>query len=135
MLFVILLWRFIRMRVIQTSNLDLISRRYQLMVVDMLKNWSCRYSSHYFIKFITFMLFIMLLTWILLHYIWFLVICILDLSIYSKFESIILFFLKKRKKNTFANFFIFLKQFFKSVFILFIYFYIFFTTKHFLVIM
>ena len=123
------------MRVIQTSNLDLISRRYQLMVVDMLKNWSCRYSNHYFIKFITFMLFIMLLTWILFHYIWFLVICILDLSIYSKFESIILFFLKKRKKNTFANFFIFLKQFFKSVFILFIYFYIFFTTKHFLVIM
>ena len=99
MLFVDLLWCFIRMRVIQIGNVDLISRIYQLMVVDMLKNWSCRYSSHYFIKFIAFMRFIMLLTWILFHHIWFFVICILDLSIYNKFESIILFFFKKKVAN------------------------------------
>ena len=32
---------------IQTNNANLIN---QIMVVSMLKNWSCRYSSHYFIK-------------------------------------------------------------------------------------
>ena len=35
----------------------LISRRYQIMVASMLKNWSCRYSNHYFIKFVGFMSF------------------------------------------------------------------------------
>ena len=33
---------------------DLISPRYQIMVVIMLKNWSRRYSSHYIIKFVGF---------------------------------------------------------------------------------
>ena len=51
---VVLLPHFIRVRVIQTSKADLISRKYQIMVVNMLKNWSYRYSSHYFIKFVGF---------------------------------------------------------------------------------
>ena len=44
------------MRAIQTSKTDLISQRYQNMIVIILKNWSSRYSSHYFIKFIGFIL-------------------------------------------------------------------------------
>ena len=43
------------MRAIQTDKIDLISRKYQIMVVSMLKNWSYRYSNYYFIKFIGFM--------------------------------------------------------------------------------
>ena len=54
-LFVILLQRFIYVGAIQTGKVDLISRKYQIMVVSMLKNWSCMYYSHYFIKFIGFM--------------------------------------------------------------------------------
>ena len=34
----------------------------------------------------------MLLSWILFDYLWYLVVCILNLSIYYKFESIIFFF-------------------------------------------
>ena len=55
-LFVLLLRRFIYVGAIETGKADLISRRYQLMVVGVLKNWSCRYSSNYIIKFIDFML-------------------------------------------------------------------------------
>ena len=54
-LFVVLLQRFICVGGIQTGKTDLISRRYQIMVVSMLKNWSCSYSSQYFIKFAGFM--------------------------------------------------------------------------------
>ena len=53
----------------------------------------------------------MLLIWILLHYVWFLDICILDLSIYYNFKSIILFFLSKKKKVSGNGLF-----FFKSAF-------------------
>ena len=42
-------------RMIQTSKADLINRKYQIMIVNMLKNWSRRYSSHYIIKFVNFM--------------------------------------------------------------------------------
>ena len=35
--------------------MDLISRRYQIIVVSMLKNKSCRYFSCYIIKFVGFM--------------------------------------------------------------------------------
>ena len=40
---------------IQTDKTNLINRRYQIIVVSMLKNWSHIYSSHYIIKFIGFM--------------------------------------------------------------------------------
>ena len=53
-LFVVLLRHFICVRVIQTNKVDLISQRYQFMVISILQNWSCRYSSHYFIKFVGF---------------------------------------------------------------------------------
>ena len=55
-LFVVLLWRFICVGAIETDKADLISRRYEMIVVSMLKNWSCRYSSHHIIKFVDFML-------------------------------------------------------------------------------
>ena len=51
MLFVILLQCFICVGAIQTCKVDLISPRYQIMIVNMLKNWSCKYYSHYIIKF------------------------------------------------------------------------------------
>ena len=47
-----LLRRFICVRAIQTGKEDLINRRYQIMIISMLKNWNYRYSSHYFIKFV-----------------------------------------------------------------------------------
>ena len=37
-LFVILLRLFIRVRTIQTGNVDLINQRYQIMIISMLKN-------------------------------------------------------------------------------------------------
>ena len=43
------------MRAIQTSIADLISRRYHIKVVSMLKNLSSRFSSYYIIKFVSFM--------------------------------------------------------------------------------
>ena len=53
-LFVILLRHFIYVGAIQTSKTYLIGQRYKIMIVNTLKNWSCRYSSRYFIKFISF---------------------------------------------------------------------------------
>ena len=41
---------------IQIGKVDLIRRKYQIMVVNMLKNQNYRYSSQYFIKFVGFML-------------------------------------------------------------------------------
>ena len=54
-LFVILLWRFICVKVIRIGKTDLIRQRYQILVVSLLKNWSRRYSSHYITKFEGFM--------------------------------------------------------------------------------
>ena len=54
-LFVVLLQRFICVGAIQTTKIDLTSRRYQIIVINMLKNLNCKYSSHYFIKFVGFM--------------------------------------------------------------------------------
>ena len=73
-LFIILLFRFICMRTIKPGEVDLISQIYQIMDFNILKNWSYKYSSHYFIKFIVLCQFIMLLTQILFHYVWFLTI-------------------------------------------------------------
>ena len=42
------------MMAIQTSKTNLISRKYQIMIINMLKNWSFRYFSHYFNKFVGF---------------------------------------------------------------------------------
>ena len=67
------------------------------MVISILKNLSRRYSSHYLSNLQALYRFIIILTWILFHRIWFLVICILNLSIYCKFESIILFFISNKK--------------------------------------
>ena len=53
---VILLWHFIYVGVIWTTKTDFISPIYQIMIVSMLKNWSRRYSNHYIIKFIGFIL-------------------------------------------------------------------------------
>ena len=55
-LFVVLLQHFTCVGTIQISNAYLIDRIYQIIVISMLKNWSCRYYSHYFIKFIGFIL-------------------------------------------------------------------------------
>ena len=52
--FYFLLRYFICVRATQTSTSVLISRRYRIMIVSMLKNWSLRYYSHYIIKFVTF---------------------------------------------------------------------------------
>ena len=56
MFFVILLRRFIFVEVIQIGKKDSISRIYQIMVVNMLNNWSCIYYSHYIIIFVGFLL-------------------------------------------------------------------------------
>ena len=56
MLFVILLSYFICVEMIHTSKADSISRKYQIMVINMLKNYSRKYYSHYIIKFVGFIL-------------------------------------------------------------------------------
>ena len=55
-LFIVLLRRFIYIGEIQTGKVDLIGRIYQIMIVNTLNNWSYKYYSHYFIKFIGFIL-------------------------------------------------------------------------------
>ena len=54
-LFIFLLQHFICVGVIKTRKVDLISRKYQIMVISMLKNWSRKYFSHFIIKFVGFM--------------------------------------------------------------------------------
>ena len=41
---------------IQTSKTHSINVSYQIMVISTLKKWSCRYSNHYIVKFIGFIL-------------------------------------------------------------------------------
>ena len=81
-IFVILLRHFICVETIQTEK-----QIRSIEVVHVLKNWNRRYSHHYIIKFLGFIL--------IYYHLWFLAICILDLSIYCKFESIKLFFFQK----------------------------------------
>ena len=102
-LFIVLLQHFICVGAIQTDKADLFSQRYRIMIIGMLKNWSCKYYSHYFIKFIGFIPIYYVINMVLFHPIWFLAICILNLSIYSEFESIILFFLKKKNQPFFED--------------------------------
>ena len=84
-------------RVIQAGKAASISRIYQIMVSNMLKNWSHGYSSHYIIKFIGFILIyyvinlnivssFMIFSNLYIYWIY---------SIYCKFESIKLFFFLK----------------------------------------
>ena len=54
-LFIVLLRCFICMGVIQIGKADLISQKYQIMIISRLKNWSRRYSSDYTIKSVGFM--------------------------------------------------------------------------------
>ena len=42
------------MGAIQIGKADLISQRYQILVISMLKSWSRKYSSHYVITFVGF---------------------------------------------------------------------------------
>ena len=87
------------MEVIQTDKTDSISRRYQIIVLSILKNWRRRYSNHYIIKFIGFIpiyYFINLnivSSYIIFNYLY------LRSVIYYKLESIILFSFKKNKKT------------------------------------
>ena len=55
MLFVVLLQCFIYVKAIQTDKTYLMNQIYQIMVVNMVKNWSYGYFGRYFIKFIGFM--------------------------------------------------------------------------------
>ena len=66
------------------------------MVVGMLKNRSSRYSSHYIIEFVGFVSIYYALNLNIVSSCMVLTICILDPSIYCKFEPIILFFLLKK---------------------------------------
>ena len=61
-----------------------------------LKNWSSGYSSHYIFKFVDFLPIYYTINLNIIFY-WFLAICILDILIYCKFESIIFFFFFKKK--------------------------------------
>ena len=54
MFFVILLRRFISVKAIHTSKINPSSLRYQIMIIDMLNNYSLKYFSHYIIKFVYF---------------------------------------------------------------------------------
>ena len=54
--FVVLLSRFIYVESIKGNKADSMSSKYHIMVNNMLKNLSHRYSSHYNIKFVGFML-------------------------------------------------------------------------------
>ena len=60
------------------------------MVFRILKNWNRRCSSYYIIKFISFMSIYYAINLDIVSSFLFLAICILDLSIYYKFESITL---------------------------------------------
>ena len=54
-LFVVLLHYFICVVDIQKGKVDSISRRYQIIIDNILKNYSRRYSNYCIIKFIVFM--------------------------------------------------------------------------------
>ena len=56
MFFVILLWRFIFVEVIEICKKNSISRIYQIIVLSMLNNWNCIYYSQYIIIFVGFVL-------------------------------------------------------------------------------
>ena len=81
------------MGVIQTDKTDSISRQYQIIVVNMLKNLRRRYFNHYIIKFISFIPIYYTInlnivsSCMIFNYLY------LISVIYCKFESIILFFL------------------------------------------
>ena len=85
---------------IKTKKADLINKIYQVMNINMLKNWSLVFLLTILSNLYVLCRFIMLLIYILFHLIWFLTICILDLLIFYKFEpTIILFFLSKKLIN------------------------------------
>ena len=69
------------------------------MIINKLKNRNLRYSSHYIIKFVRFMLIYYAINLYIISYFMVLVFCFLDLLIYSKFESIKLFFISKKDSN------------------------------------
>ena len=95
MFFIILLLCFICVGAIHTGKVNLINRRYHIMVVNILKNRSRKYSNHYIIKFVGFIP-IYAINMDIISSFMFLTIFIFDLSIYYKFDSIKLFFLSKK---------------------------------------
>ena len=86
------------MRKIQIGKMDSISRRYQIIIINMLKNRSSSYSSHHIIKFVGFMPILYAINLYIVSSSIVLTICIFDLLIYSMFESILLFVISKKKK-------------------------------------
>ena len=66
------------------------------MVVNISKNLSHRYSTHYIIKIVGFILIYYTINMEIISSCLVFSYCILDMSIYCKFESIILFFLKQK---------------------------------------
>ena len=99
MVFFVVLLEFVYVGEIQTGKEDLISQIYQIMVVSMLKNWKHRYSSQYIIKFVGFMSIYYAINLDIVSSCMVFSYLYLDLSIYCKFESIILIFFSKKKKN------------------------------------
>ena len=81
------------MREIKTYKTDLISQIYQIIIINMLKNWSSSYSSHYIIKSVGFMSILYAINLNTISFSIVLTLCILDLLIYFNFESILLFFI------------------------------------------
>ena len=74
------------MRSIKIDKTDSISRIYQIMIVSILKNRNQKYYSYFIIKFVGFMLIYYDINFDIIS--WFLVIYILNISIYFKFKSI-----------------------------------------------
>ena len=72
------------MRAIQTSKADLINKKYQITIVNILKNQGRRYSNHYIIKFVNFMSIYYAINLDIIYHLSFLAIYILDISIYCK---------------------------------------------------
>ena len=96
MLFVALLQRFVYVGEIQKGKADLISQIYQIMVFSMLKNWKRKYSSHYIIKFVGFMSICYGINMDIVPSCTVFSYLYPDLSIYCKFQSIILIFFSKK---------------------------------------
>ena len=78
---------------IQVDKANSINQMYQIMIISVSKNWNHKYLSHYIIKFVCFMsIYYDINKYIDSSCISF---SNLYISIYCKFESIILFFLSK----------------------------------------
>ena len=80
-------------RAIKIDKMDSINRKYKIMVVNILKNLSQIYYNHHSITFIKFIPIYYVINLDIISSFIILAICILDVLIYYKFESIKLMFL------------------------------------------